>query len=238
MEQQAQQAKILVIDDEDINLQFFDLMLVKLRFSVELAHNGREGLKKVAEFRPDIIILDNIMPKMSGWEVTKTLKSDPEFRNIPIIMLSALDNVQDKVDSFNLGVDDYITKPFNFSEVLARIQVVLRRYGVFVQISQTAESRLGFAEPPSAELQTCIVEFVKSLDEFAATITQTRNKIDHDTFNELLDIIHKKTQETRKRVSALNKRIKRTLLQQKKSKRKKIEQTIPEDQICDAEPEL
>jgi len=71
--------KILIVDDEQINVEFFDLMLSKLGFVVEKASNGRECLEKVKEFAPDLIMLDNIMPKMSGWEVTRILKNDPEY---------------------------------------------------------------------------------------------------------------------------------------------------------------
>ncbi|MDR2537841.1 MAG: response regulator [Treponema sp.] len=233
MDQQAQQQKILIIDDENINLEFFDLMLEKLGFSVELARNGKEGLEKAAEFRPNLIILDNIMPKMSGWEVTKTLKSDPEFRNIPIIMLSALDDVKDKVDSFELGVEDYITKPFNFSEVLARIRVALRNRELFAQIS-LSESRLRLAESLNAELKACMADFVKSLDEVDAAIARTDNEIDRDTFNALLDVIRDKTQDVKNRVSALNERIERIDLQQENPKRNEIGLTILKDQVCDA----
>lgn len=121
--------KILIVDDEQINLDFFDVMLSKLGFSVERAEDGIEALEKVKQTDPDLIILDNVMPKLSGWKVTKLLKTSDEYadyRSIPIIMFSAMDDVKDKVEGFELGVEDYIIKPFNFSEVLARIRAVLR----------------------------------------------------------------------------------------------------------------
>lgn len=122
--------KVLIVDDETINLDFFDVMLSKLGFKVELAEDGEEALEKVRQFVPDIIILDNIMPKMTGWEVTRLLKNSEkykEFKEIPIVMFSAMDDVKDKIQGFELGIEDYITKPFNFSEVLARIRSVLHR---------------------------------------------------------------------------------------------------------------
>ena len=78
----------------------------------------------------DLVILDNIMPKLSGWEVTRIVKNDEEFENhrdVPIIMFSAMDDVKDKVEGFELGVEDYITKPFSPREVVARVKAVLRR---------------------------------------------------------------------------------------------------------------
>lgn len=121
--------KILIVDDEPINLEFFDVMLSRLGFEVALANNGEEALEKIEADSPDLIILDNVMPKLTGWEVTRLLKKDPRyaaFKEIPIIMFSAMDAVKDKIEGFELGIEDYITKPFNFSEVLARIRAVLR----------------------------------------------------------------------------------------------------------------
>lgn len=146
--------KILIVDDEQINVEFFDLMLSKLGFIVEKAANGREALEKVKEFTPDLIMLDNIMPKMSGWEVTRILKSDPEYsewHDIPIIMFSAMDDVKDKIEGFELGVDDYITKPFNFSEVLARIRSVLRNHELIDQLKKR-ESRIALQEQLNEKL--------------------------------------------------------------------------------------
>ncbi|MBN2050959.1 MAG: response regulator [Spirochaetales bacterium] len=125
----VEKTRILIVDDEQINLDFFDVMLSKLGFQVEKAQDGLEALEKVKKTNPDLIILDNIMPKLSGWKVTRLLKTGEEYReyrHIPIIMFSAMDDVKDKVEGFELGIEDYIIKPFNFSEVLARIRAVLR----------------------------------------------------------------------------------------------------------------
>ncbi len=121
--------RILIVDDEPINLEFFDVMLSKLGFQVEKAADGEEALEKIRACTPDLIILDNMMPKLSGWEVTRMLKHEEAwsaYRDVPIIMFSAMNEVKDRIEGFEQGVDDYITKPFNFSEVLARIRAVLR----------------------------------------------------------------------------------------------------------------
>jgi len=121
--------RLLIVDDEQMSRDFFNLMFSKLGFIVELAVDGEEALEKVKSFPPDIIMLDTIMPKLSGWKVTRILKNDEEyaeFRDVPIIMFSAMDDVKDKIEGFELGAVDYITKPFNFSEVLARVRAVSR----------------------------------------------------------------------------------------------------------------
>lgn len=134
--------RILLVDDEQINLEFFEVMLSKLGFLVEKADNGYDALEAVKRWKPDLIILDNVMPRLSGWEVTKILKTSEEYREyaeVPIIMFSAMDDVKDKVEGLELGADDYITKPFHFSEVLARIRVLLRTRELVGQIERREE---------------------------------------------------------------------------------------------------
>lgn len=118
--------KILVVDDEEVNVAFFQLMLGKLGFEVTVAHNGEEALERLEESSPDIILLDLIMPRINGFELTEILKGREQTRDIPIIILSAIDDIKEKVDMLELGIEDYITKPFNFIEVLARIRSILR----------------------------------------------------------------------------------------------------------------
>lgn len=163
--------KILIVDDEQINVEFFDLMLSKLGFIVEKAANGREALEKVKDFTPDLIMLDNIMPKMSGWEVTRIMKNDPEYaewHDVPIIMFSAMDDVKDKIEGFELGVDDYITKPFNFSEVLARIRSVLRNHELIDQLKKR-ESRIALQE----QLNDKLLAYVELVSEQFLSLCNT-----------------------------------------------------------------
>jgi DNA-binding response OmpR family regulator len=146
--------RILIVDDEPINLEFFDVMLGKLGFHVEKAMDGEEALEKVKACSPDLILLDNIMPRLSGWEVTRTLKHDPawrRWRTTPIIMLSAMNEVKDRIEGFEQGIDDYITKPFNFSEVLARIRAVLRGRELARQLARR-EKRLAVVESLNGSL--------------------------------------------------------------------------------------
>ncbi len=129
--------RILIVDDEPINLDFFEVMLSKLGFEVERAQDGEQGLERALEVNPDLIIVDNIMPRLTGWEMTRALKNDDAYaslRDVPVIMFSAMDDVKDKIEGFELGVEDYITKPFNFSEVLARIKAVLRHREMAEQV--------------------------------------------------------------------------------------------------------
>lgn len=131
--------KLLLVDDEKIQLDLFELLLSKFNYNIEKAENGREALQKVREYSPDLILLDNMMPFLNGWEVTRVIKCSPDFiqwRTTPIIMFSAADMVQKKVEGFTLGIEDYITKPYHFAEVLARIQTVLRTQEAAKQLKE------------------------------------------------------------------------------------------------------
>jgi DNA-binding response OmpR family regulator len=225
--------KILIVDDEKINLEFFEVMLSKLGFIVEEANDGVEALEKVKHFLPDLILLDNIMPKMSGWEVTKILKSDPQYSEIPIVMFSAVDDVKDKVAGFELGIDDYITKPFNFSEVLARIRAVLRNRELFAQIA-VRESRLVLAEDLNRDMRDNMADFVKSIDELdsaIALVSKTKETIDKDTLPRLLKVITDKTKTVRKHIAVLDARIEKTIREWDALKKNEIGLTVLESQI-------
>lgn len=171
--------KILIVDDEQINLDFFEVMLTKLGFEVAKAHDGEEALESVQAENPDLIVLDNIMPKLSGWEVTKILKQNEEyagFSDIPIIMFSAMDDVKDKIEGFELGIEDYITKPFNFSEVLARIKAVLRNRELGQQVVQR-ERRLALEE----SLNKSLIYFTSHLRDPVDEILRQAGGLDtHD----------------------------------------------------------
>jgi DNA-binding response OmpR family regulator len=216
------QKKILIVDDDPLNVEFFDVMLSKLGFSVAKALDGVEALEQVKRFRPDLIVLDNIMPKMSGWEVTRTLKKDEKFSGIPIIMFSAMDDVKDKVEGFELGVDDYITKPFNFSEVLARIRAVLRNRELYSQIA-VRESRLSLAEELNADMKHTLEDFVKNMDALdAAIMAASESTLDEKDRIRLLETVKKKSSAVRNHVAELDARIERTVLEWEDLKKNEI----------------
>ena len=118
---------ILVIDDEKDLIKLIDLHLSKEGYLVIGAKNGIEGLDIALKHKPDLILLDIMMPKLDGLEVCKRLKSATETSRIPVVMLTAKAQETDKVIGLELGADDYITKPFSPRELVARVKAVLRR---------------------------------------------------------------------------------------------------------------
>jgi DNA-binding response OmpR family regulator len=116
---------VLIADDEKNIVQLARMYLASEGFTVESAANGREALEKVRQVKPDLVILDLMMPDVDGWEVCRRLRKESD---IPIIMLTARDDDVDKIVGLELGADDYVTKPFNARELVARVKAVLRRY--------------------------------------------------------------------------------------------------------------
>jgi len=122
----GKQTKILIVDDQPENLRLLSQILVGQGYEVRKAINGSTALMGIRTFIPDLILLDINMPGLDGYEVCQKLKSDRATRQIPIIFLSAFDQVSNKVKAFEIGGVDYITKPFQVPEVLARVQTQLK----------------------------------------------------------------------------------------------------------------
>jgi two-component system OmpR family response regulator len=120
----SEPARILVVDDEQSITDFIALGLRHEGFDVRTAPDGRAGLRAVDAFKPHLVVLDLMMPRMDGWELCRALAGD---RNRGIIILSARDDTTDRIQGLELGADDYLVKPFEFGELLARIRAVLRR---------------------------------------------------------------------------------------------------------------
>ena len=118
--------KVVVVED-DINIaELLRIYLEKDGFAVTVSHDGAEGLRLAEELKPDLVMLDIMLPGMDGWQVCKRLR---QTSKVPIIMLTAKGETEDKVQGLEMGADDYIVKPFEVKELLARIHAVLRRTG-------------------------------------------------------------------------------------------------------------
>ncbi len=118
--------KILVVDDEVRNLRLMEAMLIPLGYEVILAGDGEEALEKVMALPPDVILLDVMMPRMDGFEVARRLKEDEETAIIPIVMVTALREVEDRVKALEVGADDFLSKPVERIELRARVQSLLK----------------------------------------------------------------------------------------------------------------
>jgi len=124
---------ILVVDDEKHIVELAKLYLEKEGYRVENACDGAEALAKIKSLQPALVVLDLMLPEIDGWEVCRRARGDSD---IPIIMLTARDDDVDKVVGLEMGADDYLTKPFNPRELVARVRAVLRRYEKATRLEQ------------------------------------------------------------------------------------------------------
>ena len=118
--------KILIVDDEPFNLDLLEQELGDQGYAIERAMDGAEALQKVESFLPDVILLDYMMPKMTGLEVVRRLKQDERYKGIPVILVTAKASQEDKVRGLDAGADDYVVKPFDSFELLARVRSMMR----------------------------------------------------------------------------------------------------------------
>ena len=118
--------KVLIVDDNLQNLELLQAYLEELPIETLTATDGVEAMRMVAEHNPDLILLDIMMPKMSGFEVCDKLKANPETKDIPVIMITALNEISDIERGVESGTDDFLTKPVNKLELLTRVKSLLR----------------------------------------------------------------------------------------------------------------
>jgi len=139
----ASKPLVLVVEDEAALVTMLRYNLEKQGFRVEEAADGQEALTRIAEVTPDLVLLDWMLPVMSGLEVCRQIRRRPSTRDLPVIMVTARTEDQDAVRGLNTGADDYITKPFSIDALLARMRALLRRAGAVPAKGQLAFHDIG-----------------------------------------------------------------------------------------------
>lgn len=119
-------AHILIVDDNELNLNLASRVLEKNGYRTSTSLSGAEALELTEAETPDLAILDVMMPEMDGYELCRRLRENPKLKQMPIIMLTALSSVDDRLQAFDVGADDFLSKPFVPAELLARVKVFLR----------------------------------------------------------------------------------------------------------------
>ncbi len=130
---------MLVVDDEELNRKLLRGLLMSCGYHVEEAANGEEALRKVHEIHPDVVLLDIMMPRVDGLTVCRKLKQDPQTQLIPVVLLTALAGVDDRVAGIEAGADDFLSKPFHQPELLARVRSLIRVKQLTDQLERTED---------------------------------------------------------------------------------------------------
>jgi class 3 adenylate cyclase/CheY-like chemotaxis protein len=155
--------RILVIDDVAQNVKLLEQLLTLSGYEVMTAYSGAEGLTKVASGNPDLVLLDVVMPNMSGYEVCRAIRSDPATELLPVVMVTALDPGEERVKGIESGADDFLSKPINQPELLARVKSLLR---IRKLNSQVLEQKAELAQW-NAKLEQRVAEQVGQLERLA-----------------------------------------------------------------------
>lgn len=170
----ASAGNILIVDDTQENLEVLSALLEIQGYEVRMAINGQMALMGVEAEPPDIILLDIMMPDMNGYEVCQILKQNPKTKSIPVIFISALDDVFDKVKAFEAGGADYVSKPFQQAEVLARVKNLL----MIAQLQRKLRQRNAQLKQQNAQLQEVVEDRRELVDSLQAAEEKYRQMID------------------------------------------------------------
>ncbi len=118
--------KIIVVDDEKTICDALEYLLTNEGYEVITAHDGEDALLKVQDEDPDLVILDVMMPGMNGFKVSRAIRKDPVYKRLPILILTVMDNKNDKIAGHNSGADEYMVKPFELDELIVRVKCLLK----------------------------------------------------------------------------------------------------------------
>ena len=156
----AEPDRVLIVDDNEVNRDLLAKRLQRQGYEVTVASNGFEALEILGSMSLDLVLLDIMMPQMNGYQVLETLKADPALRHIPVVMISAVNDIDSVVRCIELGAEDYLSKPFNPVLLKARIEKAL---GDKVSAKASAQKCIDMATGKNADYVTFANELIKSL---------------------------------------------------------------------------
>lgn len=150
-EQSSRRPKVLIVDDHQANVELIKVQLKSFNYELDWAFDGEEALDKIRAWKPDLVLLDLMMPKLDGYAVCKAVKSDKELRFIPVIIVTALRELDDKLKAIEIGADDFLIKPFNKLELATRIKSLLRMKELYDDLDSSESILFSLAEALEAK---------------------------------------------------------------------------------------
>ncbi|HEV2218287.1 MAG TPA: HD domain-containing phosphohydrolase [Candidatus Dormibacteraeota bacterium] len=139
-------ARVLAVDDQELNLELLGAYLTGTECELVLAHNGFEALDAIAAGRPDLVLLDVVMPGIDGFEVCRRIKSDPSNRLLPVVLVTSLNTVDDRVRALQVGADDFLAKPIDRNELMARVVTLIKTKEVYDKLDDAEHVMAAFAK--------------------------------------------------------------------------------------------
>ena len=194
------QPKILIVDDNRVNVDLLKAQLKSFPYTIDTAYDGEEALAKIHQIMPDLVLLDLMMPKISGYEVCRAIKQDKETQFIPVIIITALSELDDKIKAIELGADDFLVKPFNKLELVTRIKSLLnlkalhddvdRSENILFSLAKALEAKDVYTRGHSDRVAHYSVQVAKALglDEKEVEILR-KGALLHD-IGKLIDIVN------------------------------------------------
>ena len=174
-------SRVLVVEDEQDVAELLRYHLAKEGYEVLLTGNGADALKRARESKPELILLDIMVPQLNGWEVCRRLKQDPDTRGIPVIMVTGRVDEGDKVLGFEMGADDYVTKPFSPRELIARVRAVVRRGKSAEAVDRKLHLKVGDLEIDRHRFEVAVkgqrVDLTPKEFELLATLAGTPGRV-------------------------------------------------------------
>ncbi len=149
--------KILAVDDEPMMLGIYQAALSEQGYQVATAGDGQQALEAVFQVNPDVILMDIVMPKMDGVEATQRLKADPRTKNIPVIMVTGLGSIEDRVKGLEAGADDFLSKPFNLDELVVRVRSLARLKDLQDRLAQKQSESPEKSEKPEGRTSPLVL---------------------------------------------------------------------------------
>jgi two-component system, sensor histidine kinase and response regulator len=163
---------LLIVDDEPRNVRLLEGMLYSEPYELLTAHTGPEALDIIQQDPPDLVLLDVMMPGMNGFEVCKHIKSDPEHRMIPVVMVTALSDVSDRIEAMQAGADDFLTKPIDAAELIVRVRSLVRIRELYAEVERVTAQRLRVMAGIAHDIKSPLNALMLSMELLAEKLPQ------------------------------------------------------------------
>jgi signal transduction histidine kinase len=193
----VRQPRVLIVDDEPRNIRTVEGMLYAEQYELVGALTGEEALDAIHEIPPDIVLLDVMLPGLNGFEVCQQIKSNPTYRAIPVVMVTALNEVGDRVKAMQAGADDFLSKPVDATELIVRVRSLLRVRQLFAEVERVTAERLRFMAGVAHDIRSPLASLVLNLEMLADRVPDDdKSRVIWSRINNCVEMIRMLAEDT------------------------------------------